>query len=269
MPKKKNDLAPLLTLLPWWANFLLAPLAYVFLTHLVPAVLGESPFAAVFAPVFGLLGIVLAALFVIGAARSFLAASRKRRLLERQTGLDSIRALSWREFEELVAEAYRRDGYRVLENEGAGPDGGVDLRLRRDGALLLVQCKNWRSRRVGVRVVREVYGVLAAEHAHEAVIVCSGDFTEDARRFASGKPIRLVDGEALLALVQGVGAADHTPNRSPDPDLTDRSGSRPICPRCGGRLVVRTAKRGDHAGRRFLGCESFPRCRHIENLPNA
>lgn len=142
----------------------------------------------------------------------------------------------------------------------------MDIRLRRDGALHLVQCKNWRSRRVGVCVVREVYGVLAAEHAQQAVIVCSGDFTEDARRFAAAKPIRLMDGEALLALVQGL--SNDTAVRSPDPDLPDRSDSQPVCPRCGGRLVVRTAKRGDHAGRRFLGCETFPRCRHIENLPD-
>ncbi|MXY58843.1 MAG: DUF2034 domain-containing protein [Gammaproteobacteria bacterium] len=268
MRKKNDDLFPLLTLLPWWANLLLAPLAYVFLSQGVPAILGDNPFAPLLVPVFGFLGIVFAAVFVLGAVVSFFAARRKRRLLDRQTGLASIRALSWREFEELVAEAYRRDGYRVVENEGPGPDGGIDVRLRRNGALHLVQCKNWRSRRVGVRVVREVYGVLAAEHAQQAVIVCSGDFTEDARRFAAGKPIRLVDGEGLLALVRGVRRADDTGGRSPDPDLPERSDPRTVCPRCGGRLVVRTAKRGDRAGRRFLGCETFPRCRHTENLPS-
>ena len=269
MPKKKTDPLSLLTLLPWWANLLLAPLAYVFLSRLVPAVLEDNPFAPVFAPVFGFLSIAIAAIFILAAAVSYFAALRKRRLLDRQTGLDSIRTLSWREFEELVAEAYRRDGYRVLENEGAGPDGGVDIRLRRDGALHLVQCKNWRSRRVGVRVVREVYGVLAAERAQQAVIVCSGDFTEDARRFAAGKPIRLVAGEDLLALVQGVRPAEDRAVPSSDPDRSNRSDSAPACPRCGGRLVVRTAKRGDRAGGRFLGCETFPRYRHTEDLPNA
>ncbi|MCY4029624.1 MAG: restriction endonuclease [Acidobacteria bacterium] len=269
MPRKNDDLFPLLTLLPWWANLLLAPLAYVFLSRGVPAILGDNLLAPLFGPAFGFLGIVVGALFVLGAVLSFFAARRKRRLLDRQTGLASIRALSWREFEELVAEAYRRDGYRVVENDEPGPDGGVDIRLRRNGALHLVQCKNWLTRRVGVRVVREVYGVLAAERAQQAVIVCSGDFTEDARRFAAGKPIRLVDGEAQLALVQGVRPASGAATPSPDPDLADRTDTRPLCPRCGGRLVVRTAKRGDHAGRRFLGCETFPRCRHIENLADA
>ena len=269
MAKKNNDLLRALTFLPWWVNLLLAPLAYLLVSFVVPAILGDNPFAPVVAPVYGFLGVVVGGLFLLGTGVSFFDAIRKRRLLDRQTGLDSIRALSWRQFEELVAEAYRRDGYRVVETEQPGPDGGVDIRLRKDGALHLVQCKNWRSRRVGVRVVREIYGVLAAENARQAVVVCSGDFTLDARRFAAGKPIRLVDGVALLALVRGVSRADDSVRRPPGPAFPDVSAdSRTVCPRFGGRLVERTAKRGAHAGRRFLGCETFPRCRHIENLPD-
>ena len=268
MAKKNDDLLALLTVLPWWLNLLLAPLPYLALAHVVPAVLGDNPFAPALAPAFGFVGIALAAVFVLAAGVSFIAASRKRRLLDRQTSLDSIRALSWREFEELVAEAYRRDGYRVIENDQPGPDGGVDIRLRKDGELHLVQCKNWRSRSVGVRVVREVYGVLAAENARQAVVVCSGDFTEDARQFAAGKPIRLVDGAALLTLVQRAQRPDDEVTHSPERDLPGESADPEArCPRCGARLVLRTAKRGEHAGRRFLGCETFPRCRHTQNLP--
>ena len=129
-----------------------------------------------------------------------------------------------------------------------------------------MQCKNWRSRGVGVGVVRELYGVLAAEHAHQAVIVCSGNFTQDARRFAAGKPIRLVDGDGLLSQVQGVQRANDTARSAPERNLP--ADSPTLCPRCGGRLVLRTAKRGEHAGRRFLGCETFPSCCYIENLPD-
>lgn len=38
------------------------------------------------------------------------------------------------------------------------------------------------------------------------------------------------------------------------------------CPRCGGRLVIRTASRGVNAGNKFFGCSNFPRCRYTENL---
>lgn len=39
-----------------------------------------------------------------------------------------------------------------------------------------------------------------------------------------------------------------------------------LCPRCGSKLVLRTAKSGANAGNQFYGCSSFPKCRFIKNL---
>ena len=39
-----------------------------------------------------------------------------------------------------------------------------------------------------------------------------------------------------------------------------------VCPRCGSGLVLRTAKRGDNKGNQFYGCESYPKCRFIEDM---
>lgn len=41
-----------------------------------------------------------------------------------------------------------------------------------------------------------------------------------------------------------------------------------ICPRCGGRLVRRTARNGERAGKPFLGCDNYRKtgCRHVSNL---
>ncbi len=38
-----------------------------------------------------------------------------------------------------------------------------------------------------------------------------------------------------------------------------------ICPRCGGQLVLRTAKTGTYAGNQFYGCSNYPRCKFIAN----
>lgn len=35
----------------------------------------------------------------------------------------------------------------------------------------------------------------------------------------------------------------------------------PVCPRCGGRMVRRTAQKGPNAGRVFWGCSNYPACR--------
>ncbi len=39
-----------------------------------------------------------------------------------------------------------------------------------------------------------------------------------------------------------------------------------ICPRCGGALVLRQAKKGVYAGNSFYGCSNYPRCKYIQNI---
>ena len=35
----------------------------------------------------------------------------------------------------------------------------------------------------------------------------------------------------------------------------------PDCPKCGQRMVLRTARKGPHAGSRFWGCAAYPNCK--------
>lgn len=38
------------------------------------------------------------------------------------------------------------------------------------------------------------------------------------------------------------------------------------CPRCGASLVLRTARKGDNAGKQFYGCSNYPKCRYTRNI---
>lgn len=38
------------------------------------------------------------------------------------------------------------------------------------------------------------------------------------------------------------------------------------CPKCGGELILRKAKRGPNTGNQFYGCSNYPKCRYIKNL---
>jgi hypothetical protein len=55
-------------------------------------------------------------------------------------------------------------------------------------------------------------------------------------------------------------------NRDHIRSLKERHSSKTICPKCGSRLVVKTAKRGAQAGSKFLGCADYPRCKFTRNL---
>lgn len=202
----------------------------------------------------------------IGAAVSFARRRQRVRLLATRTDLESIAALDWRQFEQLVGEAFRRDGYTVEETGQGGADGGVDLVLRKGGRTTLVQCKRWRQRQVPVTTVREMWGLLAHYGADAVAIVCVGGYSPDARRFATGKAIRLITGEELVRMVRAVQVATAAtpatahiePTLGQEPDMERSADAPPPCPTCSGPMARRTNRQ---TGAAFWRCTNYPRCR--------
>ena len=202
------------------------------------------------------------AVCLLGALASGNRSKSRRKLLDTRTNLESLSANGWKDFERLVGEAFRRQGYAVDENDHAGPDGGIDLVLRKDGLRTLVQCKQWRRQQVGVAIVREMYGLLVHHHADAVKIVSTGSYTEAAEAFAVGKPIELVNGEQLLAMIRLVQATQPATSSEsvPSPRSTKNAAESfiPPCPRCGAQMVERHNRR---SGIAFMGCSRFPACR--------
>ena len=177
--------------------------------------------------------------------------------------------MSWRDFERLIAEAFRAQGYSVIENEGTGADGGIDVRLSRGGETTIVQCKHYQRSSVGVAVIREMFGVQTSEGFDACMVVTSGTFTRDAKDFAEKNGIRLYDSKGLMALTGGVSnSVTPVPADKPittEPVHVDRSA--PLsCPSCGSDMTLRTARKGAHAGSRFYGCSTYPKCRGTRSV---
>jgi restriction system protein len=125
MAKKNETILNLLAQAPWWVSVILSITAYVVFKFIVPAINFQSWVLKGIAGAAPQIALILALVLLIPAPISFFNSLQKRKLLDKQKDLDSIKSLSWKEFEELVAEAYRRKGYSVVENYGIGPDGGV------------------------------------------------------------------------------------------------------------------------------------------------
>lgn len=267
--KREEGIFEILATLPWWISVVVAFLVYVFLRSMLPTLVGSSAILKGIAQGVQPIAWIFAFLFLISAPVAFFNASRRRKLLISQTGIASIRAMSWQDFELLVGEALRRRGYGVDERGGSAPDGGVDLVLRKDGKNTVVQCKRWREVQVSVQPVRELFGVMHADGADAAIFVSSGSYTADAKQFADGKPIRLIDGEELaqmVAAIQEERRAERTAERGFTPSK-QRFVFGKVCPICGDAMVKRIAKRRPKAGGSFWGCSRFPTCRGT--LPGA
>ena len=274
-----DDLMEIVARMPWWAGVALALVSYVLLHRVAeqPAVGSVAP-GQVGQAVLHTLGrtfatfgqYLLPLVCLLGALASFVRGRRRAELVSEAAngGAGALNGMNWREFEMLVGEAYRLQGYRVTETGGGGADGGVDLVLTKGGEKFLVQCKQWKAYKVSVQVVRELYGVMAARGAAGGHVVTSGRFTQDAITFAAGRNIELIDGPKLKALIREVqaskmrtsGSSEGKPSPLKQEHVLQTAGP-PACPVCSHAMVMRTAQRGANAGNRFWGCSSYPKCR--------
>ena len=69
------------------------------------------------------------------------------------------------------------------------------------GGKIVIQAKRY-TKTVGVSAVRDLYGTTMNEGASKGILVTTADYGPDAYKFASGKPITLMNGSNLLHLLE-------------------------------------------------------------------
>lgn len=120
----------------------------------------------------------------------------------RALSLSATYALDPSAFEEYVAyRLFARQGYQVINTRDT-KDGGIDILITDDnGRQAIVQCKRYKGT-VGSATVRELYGTMIHTGAERAYLVTTADISADARRWAAGKPLILIDGPRLVQLAR-------------------------------------------------------------------
>lgn len=106
-----------------------------------------------------------------------------------------MRKLKPRKFEELVAELFRDKGYEI-QLTSSTRDGGLDIIAVRKSelgaALTIIECKRYaESNRVGVEVLRGLYGIVEAQRATRGVVATTSYFTKGATAFRNQVQYRL------------------------------------------------------------------------------
>jgi HJR/Mrr/RecB family endonuclease len=170
------------------------------------------------------IGVGGAAVISLGWLIAQMQAKDRRHLLEWTTDL---RHLTSEEFEWLVGELFRREGWSVEETGSQdGGDGNVDLVITRGSERRLVQCKRWSSWQIGVKEIREFAGTLSRERTRAGTFVTFSSFNEPAiREAAQFDSLELIDGRDLYTRVERV--------RRPEP-----------CPTCGKPMVLDRSPHG-------------------------
>lgn len=127
----------------------------------------------------------------------------------------NLAAMHWEDFEQLVRELFElefsQNGGEVHVTQ-ASRDGGVDAivfdpdPLR--GGKIVIQAKRY-TNTVGVSAVRDLYGTVINEGANTGILITTSDYGYDSYEFAKDKPLKLLNGGHLLALLHKNGRKAH------------------------------------------------------------
>lgn len=135
--------------------------------------------------------------FVVIAAVVAWREIRQPRGARLDAALAKLRAMSWEEFAAAVEAGFRRQGYTVRR-----ADGVADFELEKDGRVSLVCARRWKAARTGVEPLKELTAAGGKRGAGECVYLVAAELTEQARRFAADKRVRLLEGAGLSALAK-------------------------------------------------------------------
>ncbi|WP_331766317.1 restriction endonuclease [Embleya sp. NBC_00896] len=100
--------------------------------------------------------------------------------------LEEVDLLTGTQFEELVADLCRRDGFAEVRRVGGSGDNGADVLCRLpDGRRAVIQCKRYTpTRRIAPKEVRDLLGAKTHFAADVAVFVTTTTFTRQSTAFA-------------------------------------------------------------------------------------
>lgn len=169
--------------------------------------------------------------------------------------IELINQLEWKRFEELCAEYFKEKG-RNLKVTKLGPDGGIDIHFyhhyKPNEVSGIAQCKAWApDRNIGVKEIRELYGLMNSEKCNYAVFIATCPYTKEAKKFAADKHIILWSAKEMLREIKNL------PSEAQEKILlkiTKGDFETPTCVRCGIKMVKR---------KKFWGCKNYPKgCRN-------
>ncbi len=183
----------------------------------------------------------------------------RRARIDRAMVTDDYDTMSGEEFEEFCADILRGNGYTNVEVTKASGDHGIDVLASKDGLRYAIQCKRY-SKPVGNKAIQEAYSGKAIYKADVAVVMSNMDFTSQAIDDARKLGVELWDRNKIYSLQKRGNVVIE------ESIASDNASEELVCPKCGGSLVLRTAKKGMHAGEQFYGCSNYPNCNFIRNL---
>jgi HJR/Mrr/RecB family endonuclease len=210
---------------------------------------------------------------------------------------ESLYNISANEFEDVVAEMYKKLGYLVKQTPYSN-DRGKDIILKIDNKKYLVECKKYNFQyTIGREALQKFFAAIIEENADKGFFITTSDFKSTAVQYAKDiKKIELINGNQLIAIMREVYPDNYSLNiikamckecgdvvefslNDGDKEKSCKNGHKVIndfdtkalslkylsgdkfCIKCGKPMKLVNWK-----GKRFWGCSDYPRCRSYQRV---
>lgn len=200
-------------------------------------------------------------IFLVSAVTLILRSIKKKRgaLAYESKSLSDLQELSWKDFKEYIMGLFKKLGYSLVDNRGLNEER-TDLKLKRNGRLSIVRCNKYYVRKVPLPMVLEFYKAMDREPGLEkGYFITTGLFSREAKKFASGKQLELIDGVKFMDFVRIADSMDAAEEKSDIQSSPKMPGY--TCPMCGAQMVLRTIENNPHTVSHFWGCSAYPACK--------
>lgn len=173
------------------------------------------------------------------AALGTVVAHRWRTNVLGHDNLASIRWLSAREFNHLVEEGFRRQGFFVQSSERFLSRAGIDLILRKGKNHILVLCRRDPDPARQMAAVQELHAATATLQAASGLLITCEWVAPEVKAFAAVQGVAVIEGPALLKLVERARGKIMRPPPAVrrEPRFATPLAAIPACTSCGGPMV--------------------------------
>jgi len=169
--------------------------------------------------------------------------------------LEGLRGMSRRDFHAALAASFSQQGYAVeTQAASAGP---VTLLLVKADRKILVQCRHRTDAQAGAEAIERLHEAMTAEGATGGLIVTSTALSSGAKAVAANKPIGVIEGRAVLELVNRGRPLDPIAGGAiarSEPQLGLVFTDSPDCPLCRSPMLSAQAQSGSNAEAAVWNC---------------
>lgn len=108
-------------------------------------------------------------------------------------------------FEKFIFSVFRNLGYFDLRLTSFSQDGGYDIQAKKDGILVLGECKRYNPKnKISVKAVSRLADTVKRKKAQKGIFVTTSSFTKDCYREQKERDIEIEfwDGKYLIKLIR-------------------------------------------------------------------